>query len=357
MIPPRRLTFLAPTALRALRAGITAPQDVDAAKADVPPALIGDKGPAGERIIGLDAVRYLGFIGAVLLHAIYALPAIGAIGELIGQSARFAVPYFFIVAGMFLTKRAEVVPVLRRLLIPFAFWVVVYLFASGDGLTALTSPRYLIRLFVEGGPGFHLWFLPALSICSAIVILGRDRPRVLLSVAAILYVSGVLLGSYYNVFVSGDHFAWNMRDGPFFGLIFTVLGLTLAKRPVPLAAAWALVVVGIACQAAEIAALHSLHAFDPARKDFFFGTLPLGLGAFFIARSLSPSWIVVKLAHLGRYTLGFYCSHILFLWALLALLRPQTLAGALVVAFATVALTTAAVLAAARIKWLSPVLR
>jgi surface polysaccharide O-acyltransferase-like enzyme len=345
MIPLHRLTSLAPQALSTLRA-----------KAPAREATAGTA-PAGERIIGLDAVRYLGFIGAVLLHSIYWLPSVGAVGEFIGQAARFAVPYFFIVAGMFLTRRAQAGAVVRRLMIPFAFWVIVYLIASGDGLGALASPRYLIRLLVEGGSGFHLWFLPALAICSAIVILGRNRPRALLACGIVFYLLGLVFGAYYNVFVKGDHFVWNMRDGPFFGLLFAVLGLLLAKRQIPVAAAWGLVGVGIACQAAEISLLHSLHAFDPARKDFFLGTIPLGLGAFFIARSLPDSWIVVKLAQLGRYTLGFYCSHVLFLWGLINLLHPQNLADALLIALGTVVLTTVAVWLGAKIKLLQPVLR
>jgi surface polysaccharide O-acyltransferase-like enzyme len=316
-----------------------------------------DKRTGSDRIIGLDAVRYIGFIGAVLLHSIYSLPSVGPVGEIIGQAARFAVPYFFIVSGMFLGRGAPAGQLLRRLLIPFAFWAPLYTIVSGDSLRDILHPMYILRILIDGGRGFHLWFLPALALCSLIVLVLKNRPRLLLFVAAALYVFGLACGSYYRLFWGGSHFLINTRDGPFFGLVFTALGLVLAKRRVNPAMGVCLVIFGLVLQAIEISGLQAVHAYDPMRKDFFLGTLPLGVGAFFLARSLPHKWLIVKLAQLGRYTLGFYCAHLLILWALIFLFHPSTLAEALMLAMDTVLLTTIAVLVAVRVKWFWPVLR
>jgi surface polysaccharide O-acyltransferase-like enzyme len=117
-------------------------------------------------------------------------------------------------------------------------------------------------------------------------------------------------------------------------MIFIVSGMLLAKQPIPsLGTSIAICALGAVLQLSEAAMLDINHIAPFYHNDFLLGTLPYGVGAFLIARNTEISGAFVeKLAGLGRYSLGIYAIHLLFVWAAAAIVNPNNLVQNLLVA-------------------------
>lgn len=284
-------------------------------------------GPAlRERITGVDFGRFVAVVAVVFIHARDGAP----IASPLEMAARFAVPFFFVVAGFFFSHGSDsfwraAVKVLLRLLVPFAFWILVYLMWFRPGPEAFSSLKFWAKLFIEGGPAYHLWFLLSLSLCS-ILLLALLRLRASLAVLAgsaiALYGIGLAFGAYYGLLLrTDDVFFWNTRNGPFFGLPFMVVGYLIAKtrwRP-GLAVSGLIFVLGGLVHLGEALMLQRL-GYSSA-QDQLVGTAAYGVGFFLLVRHL-PDWPAVACgARLGRYSLGIYATHLLILLMLVELGR------------------------------------
>jgi surface polysaccharide O-acyltransferase-like enzyme len=270
-----------------------------------------------ERITGIDCGRFVAVIAVIFIHARTTRPE-----SLAAESAaRFAVPFFFMTAGFFLSHPGTALlgaagRVCRRLLVPFLVWLAVYLLWFRPGLSEFRHPKYLALLLIRGGPANHLWFLPSLAFCS-ILLLGALRAgaglRTLIAMAAGLYVIGLLLGAYYGPLTGRAHFPWDTRDGPFFGLPFMVAGYAIARTRLAVGpmTALALFLAGGAIQGAETWGLQAA-GFD-IMHDQMIGTTLFGAGFFLLARTWTETPLTLALARLGRYSLGIFVVHVLVL--------------------------------------------
>lgn len=300
-----------------------------------------------ERIRSVDTFRVLAIVAVIALHtARYAGPDAVGVGldaaTLLNQLERFAVPVFFIVSGYFwaqkcLAPREHLVRALvvaRRVLLIYLAWALVYLavaalgalWADGPGgpLRQLVHARQtgrlgLARVFLEGGT-IHLWFLPALAcaLLASGTLLALGMWRLLMLLAILLFAIG-LAGGAYAPTPLGFHARLNLRDGPFFSLIFFVTGIALARRRLP-ATPWpglALALAGLALQLLEVRWLHARWGAHLV-QDYVAGTWLYGLGMGMLALSDAPPLRTPALASLGPLVLGIYASHYLFV----DLLRP-----------------------------------
>lgn len=272
-----------------------------------------NEGGSPVRLEGLDAFRLIAFAGVVLIHA----SEFAFYGPLAGQIGRFAVPFFFVASGYFLSDgdgpRATITKKVTRLLPTYLFWLAFYLilFGRGEEMTVSQEVLFLAR----GGVGHHLWFLSALGICFAVfAILKPLGWRTVWGVALGAYVFGLAFGSYQVAL--GLPKIWDTRDGFTFGLIFLVAGAYVKSADVYLkpTVAWSIF--------AAFMALHLLEqnlVAPPDRRDFFITTLPLGVSAFMASLSWRPSW-PAWLRNLSRYTLGMYAVHLAVMIAVAAIL-------------------------------------
>jgi surface polysaccharide O-acyltransferase-like enzyme len=279
------------------------------------PALVSLSNDAG-RLSGVDAGRLVAVASVPFIHVAHA----DRVNTWLDLSARFAVPFFFVVSGYFLANTPinplpAVARTLRRLGIPFALWCAVYLVMSGQPIHQLADPQFVFLLLTTGGPGHHLWFLPALGIATVIMIFLRKlTPQTTLLIAAALYTTGLILGSYGEPLLGLHNRVWLVRNGVLFGFPFIAIGFHLAKHPPELSArlAAALFLFGGLLQASE-AMLLSSAGYTP-RYDLLIGTVPFGVGAFLLALKLPPSKPVLAFAIVGRYSFGIYALHLMGLW-------------------------------------------
>lgn len=286
----------------------------------------------------------------IAVMAIHAVPFshAGAAGVAIGsrfdaatvvnQLARFAVPYFFVISGYFWGQRvqasdANVVAIswrmVRRLLLVFAAWSVVFVFPYESdriisdfphGFTSALSRnwqwfgKHPWLVMVQGTNG-HLWYLTALASCVVIsaVFVALRRPRLLWALAVALFLA-TLLAEPYHATPVGLSVSFNARNGPGFGLLFFATGVVLAARGARsswLRAGVVLVVVGFAAQFAELAWLHRAYHVNLA-QDFVASTALVGIGVALVALANPPVLRRPLLGRLGALGLGLYAVHPIF---------------------------------------------
>lgn len=133
----------------------------------------------GIYISSVDTLRVAAIAAVILIHSTTTTLQyldhnvnIGFISLFLNQSARFAVPLFFLISGfllelnyrnnvsysIFFKRRAS------KILIPFIFWSLFY-FLIGNGLDfkSLLSNKFL-EVLLEGKASYHLYFIPILII-------------------------------------------------------------------------------------------------------------------------------------------------------------------------------------------------
>ena len=280
-----------------------------------------------KRNIGIDAFRTIALFFVVILHCLpYGADNFEAY-DLVNLSTRFAVPFFFIVSGYFIaqSKRSVFVGIkslLFRLCPIFIGWLVLYYmlfytwwFMSGETPQPL-SLKLIVYIFLTGGDALHLWFLPSLGVCSALVlILKRFGCIPMLSLGLLLYSVALIFFPYGELLDMPEHpFMRAVRFGIYFGFIFVVIGYCLSKYKINLSSksALALAAFGFLLSVVEqkyIAFYTSSKTFD---YDVLIGTLFYGTGVFLFAKNIKGTRITRSFAKLSEVSLGAYCIHFSF---------------------------------------------
>ena len=267
----------------------------------------------------------MAFAGVVLIHVSDLGGPLAIWGDTLG---RFAVPMFFIVGGYFM-NRAQ--PVMRgamryseRLLPLYAFWVLLYLVIYAAWPVSL---RDWAMLIIKGGRGNHLWFIPSLWLCLItslllVRILGLASAT---AIAVAIYLIGLAIGSYAP-FTGLEQSLWNPRDGLTFGLLLVLIGCQLRKNAVTLRSAYAILLFAF-CSALHLLEFAIVRQYHPRYTEFFITTPLLAISAFLMVKSWNASSPTVQvMARLGRFSLGYYAIHMIFV-NLCKNILPQGLAG------------------------------
>ena len=323
---------------------------------------------------GIEAGRAVAIAAVVVLHAVTPTPHAFGVhpSGVVDQLCRWAVPFFFVTAGYALGRRAlapgpAAAAVLARLAPVFLAWSLVYLLLSAEGLGQLARPHAAYRWLATGGPGWHLWFLPSLALCLALLLAMRAAglaPRTMLAIALGTYALGLALGPYHPLLAAHDAALpdgqmpiLDGRGGPF-PLAFVVVGYWLAASgaDIPARVGPALLLAGGGLHLAEAFCLDAGGWTPFVRNDLLVGTLAFGTGAFLVLARAPAGPVVRAVGGLGRYSLGVYAFHVLVLVVLRRLLHPTGLAESLGLAAGVLAVSTTAVVALARLRVLRPLL-
>lgn len=307
--------------------------------------------------MGVDAARYLLSFFVVALHAMPQGPTDAAVWpEAISIVTRAAVPFFFIASGYFLKPRRTAHPdmvtrPLVRLLPVFAFWVLAYvLLAMALGRDA----GIRLRDLPGGGPGFHLWFLPALGFGLAAVSMSLALAGERLTAAWCLALAAVgLVSSSYHDLLFGD--ATSRRGGLMIAPCLVLLGSAIRRRNLSMSVPFAvtLVLAALLLVFAEELAISRLAAAPFTSHDFTVSTMLYGGAVFLLSLALPESRLLKRVAVLGGISLGVYAAHMAFLWILFGHFANDNWAGAMLIALLAFLGATLVSLVAARI----PVLR
>lgn len=317
------------------------------------------------RNAALDQFRFLAFVGVLFIH-LAALrggqDALQSIYDVFSFVGRFAVPFFFVAAGYFLKyepgrEAQTIVGVARRLLIPFVVWEAFYFAAAAHSDSArlaeqMNQPGYWWDVVVNGGPGYHLWFMTSLFLCLATVTALRRFLSVpgVLAVSALFFAVGLVCGPYATLLFGPDngvHFL--TRNGPFFGLLFAAIGACGKEWLNRLSMRTALVMTigGAALLVGECWWIQRVTYYPMIEQDFVVGTLPFAVGL--VAVALRFPWASEALAKAGRVSLGCYAVHLYFVQIFLPLM-PLTAAGGIAAALLSAAASVAVAFGLSKIK-------
>ncbi|TWF58658.1 acyltransferase [Neorhizobium alkalisoli] len=282
----------------------------------------------------IELARLLGFIVVVTVHG----NALGmfsrgneATGWVIDEAGRFAVPVFFLISGYFWKPaKTQLGPYLQKLfgklILPFLFWAAVYIALDATQTLYPVPAQHSWRTYLTtpwtGSVAYHLWFLPALLVGSAIGLglIKMIGPQKALWATLALYLLGALLGTYLRplgiIIPLGVY-----RNGILFAPIFLVGGYILALRPeLPGAKTFLL----IAALGLLLQLLEGYFVFEayPRGHDMSLGTLPLAFGIF--GFFLQLNWTGGPLPGWGRDVFGAYLVHVLLLQTVVGHLAPST---------------------------------
>ncbi len=298
------------------------------------------------RIQGIDTIRVFAILAVIAIHTapFGGSDYTGAYQYLhiaITQGARFAVPFFFVVSGYFfgikVKKRDSVLPIsldiVKRLFLIWAFWSLIYILpydlfsAFKQGLLGPLKVVYLNLIgiannpiqFLFEGSKVHLWFVVslALSVMITAVYLRFRQSRSIVPLvifAILLYVFGLCAKAYSETPI-GINIEFNTRKGPFFSTIFFVTGYALSQCKLEsrhFSYGLVAMATGYVIHFSEIYYLNSVYHVWPALHDYVFGTYLEGLGAALMAFSNHSLLKLDHLSRIGKYTLGIYAIHFIF---------------------------------------------
>lgn len=280
------------------------------------------------RNASLDALRVLSLLGVVTLHvASGGFAQMKPVGFVIDELSRFAVPVFFLMSAYF-WKDADLasplrlaLKVARRVLPAFAAILAVTIavrLLEGQDLGFELTPEGIALLLWTGGPAFHLWFLPALVVGSALAALLIRRLGLggAMAAAVVLFIAGTLIGGYARLWLGHGFPFWVDRNGLFFAPVFLVGGVLLRREreavaALPLAAVWAGLVAFALLQLVEGYFIVGRY---PMGHDFSLATLGYGFAVAVLFMRITLTGAVWSV--LGQATFGAYLIHLLVLHAL-----------------------------------------
>ena len=179
-----------------------------------------------QRYQALDACKYLGILGVVLIHssALFS-DAHRTAYDFLNLVARFAVPLFFMSSGFFLEQSLQKgnapfglwKKYMARLGLPLIAWTIFYtplpdnlflLFTEGHPVASLiegfdrffawyADPSHLPTLLLTGGK-YHLWFLNSMLIALTATLALRKivAPKWSFVLAVIVWLIGLSFGAY-----------------------------------------------------------------------------------------------------------------------------------------------------------------
>lgn len=287
------------------------------------------------RNYGVDVAKCIAIFAVILIHAhpfgFYEGTPRTLLEIGVNQLARFAVPFFFIMAGYYFGCSIEkgacprVLALVRakRLMLLFGLWTLLYLVIQLHmvelglyGYVRLVYWQLLmfmdnpLRLLLEGS-ATHLWFLPALAIGTCVAAMGAQaKSWVLMLTVALLYPLGVLSLHYDVLSIS-----MGLWIGPFMATIFLLIGMLLSRvnlQRLPKLLGPVLILIGATGQCLECWSMEGIK--DLTTVDYVFSTLPFGLGVTITALHWCPKPSIFS--QMGAQTLGIYLCHIWFIQVL-----------------------------------------
>lgn len=309
------------------------------------------------RIDGVDVVRVVAVLAVIVIHAHAFETTSVLIGKgfnfptFLNQVSRFAVPYFFTISGYFgASKFADndqlwqaSRKMVERLLFIFVGWSLIYLLLDGMIHANRYGPLGIFKIVYWNavkaashpfitmlqGTKVHLWFVIALVSCVIIstffLLLNCERSLYVTAVGC--YLIG-LAGKAYADTPLGFHAEFEFRNGPFFGLLFFVMGYVLNRKLSYMPTRWlkaGLVYTGVGflIHFAELNVLYKNYNTTTA-QEYTIGIYLVGLGVSMVALANPTILRVPQIASMSRYVPGVYASHYLFIDLFRPLFRPLT---------------------------------
>lgn len=287
---------------------------------------------------GIDSLRSLAIFAVICIHVKPFENSEIFIGRLLETLvilfSRFAVPFFYIVAGYLWEKKDDkfgwsaskkyIIRILKIILLWNIVYIVPYDLLNNINLRYANS--IIIRLtdlirdplnLIFEGTKVHLWFLPSLilSVLISKTMIYFKAGRYLIFIALLLYILG-LLGGAYSPCPIGIKTEFNTRNGPFFSMIFFYFGSWFSRHDntnIKDINIIMIIIIGFVSQLIESFVLWKMYGMPPTHHDYLIGTLIFGIGMALFAISKPCLGRGTWLADIGMYTPGIYGIQYIFI--------------------------------------------
>ena len=289
---------------------------------------------------GIDVMKFIMALFIVVLHTHPFVDVNDTLSFLTTDiMGRVSVPFFFAATGFLLEKqigqqkekREIIAPYIRKLLILYCIWTVVYLpiIIYEKIIVSDTSLVYdvfaIVRDFFFTGSYAQLWYLPATAVGLVIVYVLRKYAgeRGCSILLFILFCMGLLTQSYFGLLlkiVPVDGLLWKLmklvkmamvtcRNGIFFGGIFLYMGMWIARCNIKVktfAAVFGLS-VSIVFFTAEASCLQKIGMVR--EQDMYLMLLPVVFFLILFALSLT---VKADTVFLRKMSINIYFVHMIF---------------------------------------------
>jgi surface polysaccharide O-acyltransferase-like enzyme len=295
------------------------------------------------RIHSIDTLKFVAVIGVVIFHGRPFYNISLPVSLLIRQVMICAVPILFLASGYLFRKKImdgdslsrRYLKTVKRLGFVLAAWNVIYLFIpgnpvmlsqvrqlgffQGEKLVFNTKIHEIVDSpmnFIFAGTTMHLWFLVSLAMALTLLFLfiklGIENKFLYLAVP--LYVFQLLAGPY-SITKFGIHIFTASYYGPFVSTLFVGIGALIARkdlRPSWQFAGW-LILAGLAIQLGERLLLFTFFGRANESTGYVVGSVAFCTGFLLLALDTPSMGDKTGLSRLGKYVLGIYASHVIFL--------------------------------------------
>jgi len=266
------------------------------------------------RSVGIDSFRLLAAACVMTLHVGDYPGFTPGVAGAITLSGRWAVPFFFMVTGLFLgakdTADRTLKPITRFLLIfPAASLALLPLCLWERGLRGTYAQCVSQSVFLWG-TYHHLWFLGSMLTALLFVFLSDQlRLKKFLPACAVLFLVLFFLLDSYNPFSTvGVSFVRQMSGVP-----FLYLGMLIGRHRLEIPRPWLWIVAGFSLQVAEAVLLHAWLGKKMTSHQMLLGTLPFALGMLGLARTVDSPRLRGVAAWGRDYSLLLYIIHPCFI--------------------------------------------
>jgi len=298
-----------------------------------------------DRIHSVDVFRVFAIIAVIMIHSTpfrYSptepYNIFFVLDIIINQLSRFAVPFFFVISGYFWGVKvrqgqditALTMTTAKRILLIYIAWCFIYLLpfdTASISKYGVLGPIKIIYWQIENslqnplkfifeGTKRHLWFLTALisSLLCCYCFIRYKLFKSLIVCAVFFYILAILSKAYSTTSIGID-WEFNSRNGPFFGLIFFVTGYILSGKIISakhMKIGLFTFFVGTIIHFSELYFLFDNQE-TYLEPDFLFGTYIMGIGVSLAALSNHPYLQKKSLSNIGKFTLGIYAIHHIYL--------------------------------------------
>jgi surface polysaccharide O-acyltransferase-like enzyme len=297
------------------------------------------------RLVAIDTLRFVAIVAVIVIH-VYPAGDGEVVGQVLNQLARFAVPCFFVIAGYFFFKKTTedkssgfsyLVKYGFKIIYIYLLWYIIYAylplllpenwesirqhgfiaeFLNETKLIATELKSHLLFYLLAGGRADHLWFLPSLGMGVFLLYLAIYFNVLILGAifSFALYVMAILMGPYASSNIGID-IGIGGRNGPFFSSFYVFTGALIAKYSISIPQNKSLIIalVGMVLHLIESFYLGSVYDLPVRFHNFGFATAVFSIGIILYAFAKPSLGSALKLYLLGKYVLGIYVSHYLFI--------------------------------------------
>lgn len=294
------------------------------------------------KILGFDVLKLSLALIVVVTHVIQGYYGTDSVPYFISVHwlSKFVIPCFFMMSGYLLFRSMELTQINMRAIIKYTskifklyiIWSVIYLPINIYGwltneLSFTADMIVYIRNFLFASNIEHLWYLPALIIAVLIVAVAlksKMKLKVLLAISFPLYLLGIIgdnnlvkqiipiagdvFDAYSSVFVT-------TRNGLFYGVFFTALGVYCAKTKARTSKVW-LIVVFLGSFAAMLG-----EGFLLRSVNMLVFTVPASYALFRLVETAALKGKPEFYETLRSYSSLIYYSHMVFVIAVLLALQ------------------------------------